>query len=154
MRSRQVQSRVTLWLSYAYLLDGKLTKAHDLALEGFSVSTDTRFGYGLGLAHRVLGQIASTNSRLTEAETHFQEALATFSSIQAQFELARTHLDRAALAHTQNNHDTATIHLSTAYAWFNKLQVPTYVEPTEHLAREYGVTLTEVELDELAEGQS
>ena len=78
----------------------------------------------------------------------FQEALETFSSIHSRFELARTHLDLASLAHIQDNRDTAATHLSTAYAWFKKLQVPKWVERTEQLAQEYGVTLKEVELEE------
>jgi hypothetical protein len=85
---------------------------------------------------------------------HLQEALATFSSIQSRYDLTRTHLDLALLAHTQDNQDTTTTHLSTAYAWFKKLQVPKWVERTEQLAREYGVTLTEVELKELTEEPS
>ena len=56
---------------------------------------------------------------------HLQHALATFDAMQARYDLARTHLDLASLAHTQGNQDAATTHLSTAYAWFKKLQVPT-----------------------------
>jgi len=41
---------------------------------------------------------------------------------------------------------------NTDFAWFKKLQMPRYVERTEQLAQEYGVTLTEVELEELMEG--
>ena len=44
--------------------------------------------------------------------------------MQARYDLARTHLDLASLAHTQGNQAAATTHLCTAYAWFKKLQVP------------------------------
>jgi hypothetical protein len=91
---------------------------------------------------------------LSDAETYLQEALTTFKNIQARYELARTRLDLASLAHTQGNPDTATMHLSTAYAWFQKLQVPQWVERTEQLARKYGMTFAEVELDDLTEGSS
>ena len=69
----------------------------------------------------------------------------------ARYDLARTHLDLASLVHAQGNQDTATTHLSTAYAWFKKLQGPTWVERTEQLAREYGITLKEVALEESTE---
>ena len=74
--------------------------------------------------------------------------------MQARYELARTHLDLASLAHTQDDQDAATTHLSTAYAWFKKLQVPQWIEQTEQLAREYGMTLTAVALEELTEEPS
>lgn len=109
---------------------------------------------GIGFAKRTLGRIAHSSDHQVEAETYLQEALDTFSSIQARYELARTHLDIASLAHTQNNHDIATTHLNQAYAWFKKLQVPKWIEETEQLAREYDVTLKEVELEELTEEPS
>ena len=68
--------------------------------------------------------------------------------------MGRTHLALASLVHTQGDQGTATIHLSTAYAWFKKLRMPKWVEKTEQLARDYGVTLTEVELEELTEEPS
>jgi hypothetical protein len=36
-----------------------------------------------------------------------------------------------------------------AYAWFKKLRAPKWMERTEQLAREDGVTLTEVELEDV-----
>jgi hypothetical protein len=56
------------------------------------------------------------------------------------------------VAYDQGDQDSATTHLSTAYAWFKKLQMPRYVERTKQLAQDYGVTLTEVELEERMEG--
>jgi hypothetical protein len=109
---------------------------------------------GIVLAQRTLGRLAHNGGNLAEAAAHLQESLTTFSSIQSQFETGRTHLDLASLAHAQNDQDTTTTHLSTANAWFKKLQVPKWVEKTEQLAREYGVTLTEVELADLTEEPS
>ena len=109
---------------------------------------------GIALAQRTLGRLAHNGGNLAEAATHLQASLTTFSSIQSQFQTGRTHLDLASLAHAQGNQDTVTTHLSTAYAWFKKLQVPKWVERTEQLAREYGVTLTEVELADLTEEPS
>ena len=122
-------------------------------MQGFELSRRINHPWGSGLAQRTLGRIVHTSGTLTAAATYLQQALATFDAMQARYDLARTHLDLASLAHTQGNHDAATTHLSTAYAWFKKLQIPKWVERTEQLAQEYGVTLAEVALEELPEGE-
>jgi tetratricopeptide (TPR) repeat protein len=151
-RSRQVQCQAILRLGEAYRLDGQIDKAQDLACQGLATAEDITFPLGVGLAQRLLGRIAQASDDPAEAQTYLQAALATLASIQSRYELARTHLDLASLANTQDDQGTATMHLSTAHAWFKKLQVPKWVEKTEQLAREYGVTLKEVELEELTEG--
>jgi class 3 adenylate cyclase/tetratricopeptide (TPR) repeat protein len=153
-RSRQVQSWFRSYLGEAYGADGQVDKAYDYANQGLERAKDIRIPWWIGLAQRALGRIAHTSNNLSDAETYLQEALTTFKNIQARYELARTRLDLASLAHTQGNPDTATMHLSTAYAWFQKLQVPQWVERTEQLARKYGMTFAEVELDDLTEGSS
>jgi hypothetical protein len=105
------------------------------------------------MAQRTLGRIAENTGETAEAAIYLQDALATFSSIHSQFERARTYLALAALVHTQDSRELATTHLSTAYAWFRKLQVPKWVERTEQLAQEYGITLQEVELEGLPEDE-
>ena len=71
-----------------------------------------------------------------------------------RYELARTHLDLASLAHRQNDQDAAATHLSAAYAWFRKLQTPKWAEKTAQLTQAYGATLSEVELDDVTEGSA
>ena len=63
------------------------------------------------------------------------------------FERARTHLDLARIAHTQNNRELATTHLSTAYTWFKQLQASTYVARMAKLAQTYGIALQNVQLE-------
>jgi hypothetical protein len=96
---------------------------------------------GVGLAQRVLGRIAQTSGSLAEAESLFREALQTFVSIQARFEVSRTHLDLAALAHAAGNREAMTTHLTEAHALFRALQVPKYVARAEQCATEFGVSL-------------
>lgn len=151
-RSRQVQSWFKTFLSEAYCADGQIEKAYDVARQALELAEDIKHPYGIGLAKRALGHITYASDNLAEAAASLREALTIFDAIQAQYYLARTHLDLTSLAHTQGNHDTATIHISAAYTWFKKLQVPKWVEKTEQLAQEYGVTLKEVELEELMEG--
>jgi tetratricopeptide (TPR) repeat protein len=152
-RSQQVQSWFKMLLGEAYWMNNQLEQAQELAMQGLDLSRRIQQPRGSGLAQRTLGRIAHTSGNLAEAERHLQHALATFDAIQARYDLARTHLDLASLAHTQGNQDAATTHLSTAYAWFKKLQIPHWVERTEQLAQEYGVTLAEVALEELTEGE-
>jgi hypothetical protein len=59
----------------------------------------------------------------------------------------------AAVAGSKNQ-DAATTHLSTAYAWFQKRQLPKWMEHTEHRTQEYGVTLTAVALEEMTAGET
>jgi uncharacterized protein HemY len=134
------------FLSEAYLRQNDIEKSRPLAQQGLDLGTVIQFPLGIGAAQRTLGRIAHITGNLPQAQTYLQVSLATFDTIQTRYELARTHLDLASLAQSQGNQDTATTHLSTAHAWFQKLQVSKWVEQTEQLAREYGVTLTEVAL--------
>jgi tetratricopeptide (TPR) repeat protein len=152
-RSQQVQSWFKVYLGEAYRMNNQLRKAGELAMQGLELARRIKYPWGSGLAQRTLGRIAHTSGTLTAAATYLQQALATFDAMPARYDLARTHLDLASLAHTQGNRDAATTHLSTACAWFKKLQIPKWVERTEQLAQEYGVTLAEVALEELTEGE-
>jgi tetratricopeptide (TPR) repeat protein len=146
-RSRQVQSWFHTFLGEAYGMREHMEKAGDLARQGLHLAETVNNPWGVGIAQRALGRIAHRSGNLTEAENLLQKALSVFKGIQAQYELARTHLDLAALAHAQGNRNTATEYLSTASAWFQKLHVPKWVEQTERLARKYDVRLTEVALE-------
>jgi tetratricopeptide (TPR) repeat protein len=153
-RSQQVQSSFKVYLGEAYRMHNQLEQAQELVMQGLELARRIKFPWGVGCAQRTLGRIAHARGDLAAAATYLQDARATFDAIEARYDLARTHLDVAALAHTQGDQDTATTHLSIASAWFNKLQVPKWVEQTEQLAREYGVTLIDVALEELPEDSS
>jgi tetratricopeptide (TPR) repeat protein len=152
-RSQQVQSWFKMLLGEAYQVNHQLEQAQALAMQGLELARRINYSWGIGCPQRTLGRIAHTSGNLAEAERHLQHALATFDAIQARYNLAGAHLDLASLAHTRGNHAAATTHLSTACAWFKKLQIPRWVERTEQLAQEYGVTLTEVALEELTEDE-
>ena len=153
-RSRQVQSWFSTFLGQAYGAQGRIEEARDWICQGLALATTIAFPWGIGLAQRALGRLALSYGAFAEADQSLYDALHTLSSIQYRVEIGRTHLDLASLAHSQGNEDTATTHLSTAHAWFQKLQVPKWVEKTEQLAHDYGVTLTEVVLEEWTEGHS
>ena len=153
-RSLQVQSWFNTYLAEAYLLDEQTEKAYHHARQAIVLAEDIQHPWGAALAKRTLGRAAHNMGNLAEAETHLQESLAQLATIQSRFDQARTHLDLASLDHTQGNRDTATTHLRTAYAWFKKLQVPKWAEKTARLAREYGISMPEIEMEELTEGEA
>jgi class 3 adenylate cyclase/tetratricopeptide (TPR) repeat protein len=153
-RHRHGQALAMILLSEAWLIQGDLERARDLAQRGLTMARDIMIWDEIGKALGVLGRVAQESGNFLAAEGYLRESLQTFVSIQAKFELARTHLALAALAHAQGNQTTTPDHLSKAYAWFIKLQVPKWAERTAQLSREYGATLQEVALEELTEDPS
>ena len=153
-RSRQVQSWFFTFLGKAYGAQGRIAEARHWICQGLALATTIAHPWGIGLAQRALGWLALVSEACAEAEQALHDALHTFSSIHCRIEIGRTHLDLAALASLQRNLDTAIEHLRTANAWFKILQVPKWIERTEHLAHEYGVTLVEVALEEVTDGET
>lgn len=142
-RFRQLQGWFTAWLSEAFLLAGQIEKARDLATQGLDITRGVEDWYGVGVAQRVLGRLAQADGHLSEAERHLREALHTFESISARFEAGCTRLDLAALAESEGNQDALTAYLNESYRLFKDLRITRYLERTEHLARSFGVHLSE-----------
>ncbi len=135
---RQLHGMSTVWLAQACLDDGQIARAHELASRALEISVETLFPYNLGWAQRVLGRIARQRGHLEEADARLREALATFGGFDGRFEMGRTHLDLAALAHAQGDREATIGHLREARILFQALRVPMYVERSEAMAREYG----------------
>jgi class 3 adenylate cyclase/tetratricopeptide (TPR) repeat protein len=130
------------FLAEAHLLAGRSSaEVRELALQALSVTEASRFRYGTGLAQRTLGRIAAAAGDRSEAEEWFREALESFSEIQAPFEMGRTLLDLALLAHSGRNSDEAARCLGEAHRVFTELRVPKYAEKAERLAAELAVSL-------------
>lgn len=104
------------------------------------MSREARYVYGVGLAQRALGRIAHASGALAEAEISYIDALETFTTLSAQYELGRTHLDLATLAHTQGKLAVVATYLTTVRTLFETLQVPPYVERTVQLVRAFEVS--------------
>ncbi len=153
-RSLQVQSWFNSYLAEAYCRDQQLDNAYELASKTFEMTRTIKHWWGVGLSRRVLGRIALARVNLSEADLYLWEALQTFAAIQSRFEWGRTHVDLASLASARGNTQATSTHLCQAHALFTALQVPKYVEQTEQLAREYGITLTDIVLEELTEGDA
>lgn len=138
---QQVHGWFTTFLGQAYLLDGHLEKARELALQGLTITRESKFWWGVGDAQRVLGRIAMATGAVSEAAMYLQEALQTFGAIPARFEVGRTHLALAELAHAQGNREALGAHLDEARALFRALQVPKYIARTESLAEQWQASL-------------
>jgi tetratricopeptide (TPR) repeat protein len=140
-RYLQGQGRAIAWLGAAWLLSGDFTMARTCAQQGLALSHEARDVYGIGLAQRALGRIAHASGALAEAEYDYLDALKTFATLSAQYELGRTHLALAALAYTQGKRATTRACLRDAAQRFRDLQLPTWLEQTQTLPHQWGLTL-------------
>jgi tetratricopeptide (TPR) repeat protein len=136
---RKFEGWFTIFLAEACRLNLEHEKALDHAREGLRIATGAKFPVGVGWAHHVLGRIALARGALSEAEIHLAEARSTFTAIHSRYELARTHLDLAALAHAQASKEALVAHISRALELFTTLKVPRYIERAEQLAKAFGV---------------
>lgn len=135
------------WLSQAlgeaYLLSGQLDKAREVANQALDVSTDVGFSLGVGWSYQVFGRIAQSEGLLLEAGRHLTEAMRTFVQTGARFEIGRTHLFLASVAHAQGAREAAAAQLNEAHAVFRALPASKYAERTEQLAREFAASLVQ-----------
>jgi len=136
---RPLQGLFTIFLAEAYLLAADVEKARVLALRGLDVTVNAKYGYGVGWAQRALGRISRARGAFSEAATQLNDALDTFAATQARYDLGRTHLDLAELAHAQGIQKTAAAHLEEARRVFTDLKIPKYLERTEQTARKFGI---------------
>jgi class 3 adenylate cyclase/tetratricopeptide (TPR) repeat protein len=131
------------FLAEAHLHAGRpAAEARELALQALSATETSKFRYGTGLAQRALGRIAARAAEKDQAEDWFRQALESFRSIQAPFEVSRTLLDLALLAHTGGDPGETARRLGEAHHLFSELRVPKYLERTERFAQDLALPLT------------
>jgi class 3 adenylate cyclase/tetratricopeptide (TPR) repeat protein len=131
---QQLLGGFSAFLAEAYLLSGRPAEARQLAGEALATTEGVKFRYGSGMAQRALGRIARADGDPEGAKTWFEEALESFRSIQAPFEVARTRLELALLAGAGS--EEAARQLGEARRIFAELRVPRYVERADRLAGE------------------
>lgn len=139
LRSVQLRSWFRTILANAYILDGRTKEAADITGEALVASVDVGYLFGVGQAHQALGRLAQSMGRLAEARLNLDLAVEELSAVEARFELARTHLDLAAVAAAQAELETAEVEIKRARSLFIELDVPKFVEQTEREAQRLGI---------------
>jgi class 3 adenylate cyclase/tetratricopeptide (TPR) repeat protein len=134
VRSRQWREWFRILLGEAYFLDGQLDRARAAARQALGVCSDVGYLLGIGWSNQVLGRVAQAQGALAEAERHLDDALRCFVSVDARFEIGRTHLFAAGLAHRRAQREAAASHLEEARNLFAVLGVPNYAERTGKLS--------------------
>ena len=138
---RQLQGWFSAFLAEAYLRSGRSGEALPIAEQAVAVTLEARFWYGLGLARRSLGMICRVLGRHDEAREHLREAVEGFRSHRVPFEVARTRLELALLAHDSGDAAEAAAQLREAHRAFQELGAHRYVERSEQAARDLSVSL-------------
>ena len=93
--AQAVESAVTLAEGHIRLAEGKLAAgdregAYEAGQAGFAIVAGVKHQFALGLAHRVLGQVATARGEWGAADDHFRKALDLLGGIDAQQEIGRT----------------------------------------------------------------
>ncbi|HYG63186.1 MAG TPA: AAA family ATPase, partial [Thermoanaerobaculia bacterium] len=136
---QQLLGWYSAFLAEACLLAGRPAEARERALEALTVTDGAGFRYGSGFAQRTLGHIAAAEDDPELAEAWLNQALATFRSLDAPFEAARTLLDLVQLAGDQGDLPEAGSRLEEARALFEELRVPAYSARAERLTGSLGL---------------
>jgi class 3 adenylate cyclase/DNA-binding winged helix-turn-helix (wHTH) protein/tetratricopeptide (TPR) repeat protein len=136
---RRLEGLYITFLGEAHLLCGHLDTARHLVHQGLEIAGETPYRTGTAWAQRALGRMAQADGDLAVAARWLREALSTFTAMQADFEVGRTHLILAELAQQQDNRAEIILHLSEAHHLFTTLGVPVYVERTTQYASTLGL---------------
>lgn len=139
---QQLYGWFSAFLAEARLLAGEPpSRVWDAGQTALVASEGSNFRYGVGLAQRTLGRIATRDGGREEAEAWLCRALESFTAIAAPFEMGRTRLDLALSAHARGDSGEAARQLREAHRLFVELRVPKYVEKAELLSGELEVSL-------------
>ncbi|MBI4588589.1 MAG: AAA family ATPase [Candidatus Rokubacteria bacterium] len=140
-RSTQIQAWFSTMLADAYRQSGRLAEAEALARNGLEVCREVNYMNGVAWAEHVLGRIAQARGALDDAGALLSSALRTYDSIRARAGVGYVYLSLAELAHARGQGEVVATHLRAAHALFRDLRAPGYLERTERLAAELGVSL-------------
>ena len=137
---RQAQAWFTAFLAEAHCRARRFETALELASQSLELARATGTPPGIGWAARTLGHIAHARGALGDAQDHLHEALRAFEGAEAEYEIARTHLDLAELARARGD-ASAPAHLAEAGGRLRALGVTNWTERVEALTRAWGATV-------------
>jgi tetratricopeptide (TPR) repeat protein len=139
---RQMEGCMATWLGEARLTLGEVDAARELAEAAVRAARAGGYAVPLGSARRLLGRVLRAEGRLDDAAFELGGALETFAASEARFEVARTHLDLAEVAHARGEAALAARHLATAAGGFGELRVPAWTARAAELAGRLGIRLS------------
>jgi len=135
---RQFHGLFTAILGEAERSAGRLEKARALGEQGLALSRDAGYPHSIGYAEGSLGRTALAAGSLSDAASHLQRALEIFSVNGARFEVARTRLDLAHLAHARGDLCAAIAQASQARHEFTTVNAAVYIGRAEELLDRLG----------------
>jgi class 3 adenylate cyclase/tetratricopeptide (TPR) repeat protein len=136
---QQLLGWFSAYLGEAYLGLDQVEKARKAALEAVATTQEVHFWYGIAIAQRAVGRIAAAAGDSDEAVARLEAALDGFLTLEVPFEVARTRLDLAALAHTRGDKKKACEQLRQARTAFVSLKLPRHAERAQALAARMGI---------------
>lgn len=133
---KALESWGSAWLGEAQI--GLATSGQGRVLsQALTKAKDVGFPYARGLAERALGRylFAVDDARL--AAKHFLDAVESFESLEATYEVARTYLDLAQTTDRLGDRRGAVRYAQLAHGLFARLNIPIYTEESKKLERRY-----------------
>jgi class 3 adenylate cyclase/tetratricopeptide (TPR) repeat protein len=137
---RQTQGWFLTLLGQAHLFATDLERARELATAGLEMTLAVKHRHGVAWAHRTLARVADASGEPERAEEHYRAALATFVSIDARYEQARTHLEMGEAAAVQGRYDAAREALAETLRLSAGLAFERYADRVARLTRALSVT--------------
>jgi len=134
------RSTNSLFLAEAFRRMGRTERAREVATAGIDAGRAVGFPWSIGWGERLLGRIALASGDLATAGERLGDALTTFTSVPARFEIAVTHLDLAELSRARGD-AAAAEHLRTAWTAFETLGIREFARRAETLAARLGLPL-------------
>ncbi|MGH7346884.1 MAG: hypothetical protein ACREK4_18390, partial [Candidatus Rokuibacteriota bacterium] len=109
-----------------------------------AVNRNVGFALGIASAERTLGLIELAAGAHESASHHLNAARTTFEAVEARFELARTRLALAELAHLRGDRHAAGVQLTEAMSFFSAVRSSNYLSRVAALATRLCVDLPTV----------
>src|SRR5262249_42266758 len=120
-------------LGRAYLLDGRLTEAIEIAQDGLAVARRLGERDIEGRRVRLLGDIAAHPDRgeADTAEAHYRQTLALAATLGLRPNIAHSHLGLGELYRRMGKRDQAREHLTMAIAMYREMDMRFWLEQAE-----------------------
>lgn len=136
---QQILGWFSVFLAEAHLAAGGIEAARGHAEQGRTICQEASFRYGFGLALRTLGRVAlAADDQLETAAESLDQALDVFTVLAVPFEVGRTRLEQARLAHRRQDEDAARDAIGGSLEVFERLGVGVYVARAQSLSERLG----------------